>query len=175
MWKYDEDPLDYRERHGEGPLASGVRIELPPPFSGKDKQRFPCWARQYEVAVKALVGGTGGDYDYELPSLWSSSAGDLLYTGPSSCLSSGKCAGRVDDAEARGLKSALPPAFKYTLKSREKTAVQFFRREDVKFGEVDRTLCKNINSAAATYKSQQKMNQKEKQQQQSKYGPQVTG
>ncbi len=64
---------------------------------------------------------------------------------------------------------------KYTLKSREKTAVQLFRREDVKFGEVDRTLCKNINSAAATYKRQQKMNQKEKQQQQSKYGSQVTG
>ncbi len=64
---------------------------------------------------------------------------------------------------------------KYTLKSREKTAVQLFRREDVKFGEVDRTLCKNINSAAATYKRQQKMNQKEKQQQQSKYCSQVTG
>ncbi|KAF3857796.1 hypothetical protein F7725_010997 [Dissostichus mawsoni] len=56
-----------------------------------------------------------------------------------------------------------------------KTAVQLFRREDVKFGEVDRTLCKNINSAAATYKRQQKMNQKEKQQQQSKYGSQASG
>ncbi|KAI4826460.1 hypothetical protein KUCAC02_029907 [Chaenocephalus aceratus] len=41
--------------------------------------------------------------------------------------------------------------------------------------EVDRTLCKNINSAAATYKRQQKMNQKEKQQQQSKYGSQASG
>ncbi|KAF0042481.1 hypothetical protein F2P81_006013 [Scophthalmus maximus] len=39
---------------------------------------------------------------------------------------------------------------KYTLQSTEKTAVQLFRREDVKFGEVDRTLCRNINSAAAT-------------------------
>ncbi|XP_033930621.1 uncharacterized protein [Pseudochaenichthys georgianus] len=64
---------------------------------------------------------------------------------------------------------------KYTLQSRGKTAVQLFRREDVKFGEVDRTLCKNINSAAATYKRQQKMNQKEKQQQQSKYGSQASG
>ncbi|KAK5913132.1 hypothetical protein CesoFtcFv8_002946 [Champsocephalus esox] len=42
---------------------------------------------------------------------------------------------------------------KYTLQSRGKTAVQLFRREDVKFGEVDRTLCRNINSAAATYKT----------------------
>ncbi|KAF3860132.1 hypothetical protein F7725_000387 [Dissostichus mawsoni] len=56
-----------------------------------------------------------------------------------------------------------------------KTAVQLFRREDVKFGEVDRTLCKNINSTAATCKRQQKMNQKEKQQQQSKYGSQASG
>ena len=66
MWKYDEDLLDYRVLRGERPFASGVRIELPPPFSGEDKQSFLCWARQYEVAVKALVGGTGGDYDYEL-------------------------------------------------------------------------------------------------------------
>ena len=64
---------------------------------------------------------------------------------------------------------------KYTLQSRGKTAVELFRREDVKFGEVDRTLCKNINSAAATYKHQQQMNQKEKQQQQSKYGSQASG
>ncbi|XP_034058946.1 uncharacterized protein LOC117537731 isoform X2 [Gymnodraco acuticeps] len=64
---------------------------------------------------------------------------------------------------------------KYTLQSRGKTAVQLFRMEDVKFGEVDRTLCKNIKSAAATYKRQQKMNPKEKQQQQSKYGSQASG
>ena len=53
--------------------------------------------------------------------------------------------------------------------------MQLFRREDVKFGEVDRTLCKNINSAAATYKRQQKINQEVKQQQQSKYGSQASG
>ncbi|XP_034534681.1 uncharacterized protein LOC117809114 [Notolabrus celidotus] len=64
---------------------------------------------------------------------------------------------------------------KYTLQSRKKTAVELFRREDAKFGEVDRTLCKNINSAAATYTHQQKKNQKEKQQQQSKYGSQASG
>lgn len=66
MWKYDEDPLDCRERRRERPFAGNVRIELPPPFAGEEKQSFPCWARQYEVAVKALVGGVGGDCDYEL-------------------------------------------------------------------------------------------------------------
>ncbi|CAL8373269.1 unnamed protein product [Arctogadus glacialis] len=48
---------------------------------------------------------------------------------------------------------------KYTLQSRGKTAVQHYA-----------TRCKNNKSEAATYKPQQKMNQKEKQQQQSKYG-----
>lgn len=66
MWKYDEDPLDCRERRRERPFAGNVRIELPPPFAGEEKQSFPCWARQYEVAVKTLVGGVGGDCDYEL-------------------------------------------------------------------------------------------------------------
>lgn len=64
---------------------------------------------------------------------------------------------------------------KYTLQSRGKTAMQLFRREDVKFGAVDRTVCRNINSAAATYRHQQKVNKKEKEQQQSKYGSQATG
>lgn len=36
-------------------------------------------------------------------------------------------------------------------------------------------MCKNINTAAATYKHQQKVNKKEQQQQQSKYGSQATG
>lgn len=66
MWKFEEDPLDCRERRGERPFASGFRIELLPPFTGEDKQSFAGWARQYEVAIRALVGGTGGDYDNEL-------------------------------------------------------------------------------------------------------------
>nr|XP_055062827.1 uncharacterized protein LOC129445854 isoform X2 [Misgurnus anguillicaudatus] len=64
---------------------------------------------------------------------------------------------------------------KYTLQSRGKTAMQLFRREDVKFGEVDRTICRNINSAAATYRHQQEVKKKEKEQQHSKYGSQATG
>ena len=66
-------------------------------------------------------------------------------------------------------------AVNYTLQSRGKTAMQLFKREDTKFGEVDRTMFKNINSAVATYKHQQKVNKKEQQQQQSKYGSQATG
>lgn len=62
MWKYEES----YERRGERLFASGVRIELPPPFTGEDRESFAGWARQYEVAVRALVGGTGGDYDHEL-------------------------------------------------------------------------------------------------------------
>ncbi|KAL2089343.1 hypothetical protein ACEWY4_014031 [Coilia grayii] len=41
---------------------------------------------------------------------------------------------------------------KYTLLSRGQTAIQMFRREDVKFGEVDRMMSKNISTAAATYR-----------------------
>ncbi|XP_061765808.1 uncharacterized protein LOC133558442 [Nerophis ophidion] len=68
MWNKSEDPLDYsyREQRGERSFASNVKIEFPQPFSGEEKQSFPCWARQYEVAVKALVGGTGSNFDYEL-------------------------------------------------------------------------------------------------------------
>ena len=60
MCKFYEDPLDYRL------CCSNVKIELSPPFAGEEKQRCPCWARQYEVAVKALIGDTGGDYDVEV-------------------------------------------------------------------------------------------------------------
>lgn len=51
---------------------------------------------------------------------------------------------------------------KYTLQSREKTAVEFFRRDDNKYGEVDRTLCKNIRSAGTTNKKQQQQSLLEK-------------
>ena len=41
---------------------------------------------------------------------------------------------------------------KYTLQSREKLAIEMSKREDVQYGEVDRTLCKNIMSAGTTDK-----------------------
>ena len=66
---------------------------------------------------------------------------------------------------------------KYSLQARETTALKLFRREDVKYGEVDRTLCRNINSAAARYKCQLAANQKAKQLQQSQLcsEPQASG
>ncbi|KAF7709030.1 hypothetical protein HF521_018087 [Silurus meridionalis] len=56
MFKEDDDY--YTRRHRVGSYGH-VRIELPPPFSGDDKQSFTCWARQFEVAVKALTEGDG--------------------------------------------------------------------------------------------------------------------
>ncbi|CAL8350936.1 unnamed protein product [Boreogadus saida] len=64
---------------------------------------------------------------------------------------------------------------KYTLQSREKTAVELFKKEDVRYGEVDRILCKNIRSAGSTDKLQRQQNMLEKQRQQIKYGCQVSG
>ena len=66
MWKFKKDPLDYTQRCRERPFSSNIKIELPPPFAGEEKQSFSCWARQYEVAVKALVGGTESDDDFEV-------------------------------------------------------------------------------------------------------------
>lgn len=65
MWKFDEDPLDYTAPGRGRSYSSAVKIELPPPFSGEDRESFSCWSRQYEVAVRALVAGNGSDYDYE--------------------------------------------------------------------------------------------------------------
>lgn len=69
MWKFDEDPLDYTAPGRGRSYSSAVKIELPPLFSGEDRESFSCWSRQYEVAVRALVAGNGSDYDYELARL----------------------------------------------------------------------------------------------------------
>ncbi|KAK6320350.1 hypothetical protein J4Q44_G00094570 [Coregonus suidteri] len=45
-------------------------------------------------------------------------------------------------------------AVKYTLQSRQKTAVEMFKRDDARFGEVDRRLCRNIRSAGTVDKTQ---------------------
>ncbi len=67
MWCKDEDDL-YSRRDGDK-INRHVRIELPPPFSGDEKQSFLCWAQQFEVAVRALTEGDGaGSYNYELDS-----------------------------------------------------------------------------------------------------------
>ncbi|KAF4084387.1 hypothetical protein AMELA_G00128420 [Ameiurus melas] len=42
---------------------------------------------------------------------------------------------------------------KYTLKARSKTAVEVFRRDDPKYGKVDKSLCQNIKSAGGRDKA----------------------
>lgn len=65
MWCKDED--DFYSRRDRDKINRHVRIELPPPFSGDEKQSFLCWARQFEVAVRALTEGDGAaSYNYEL-------------------------------------------------------------------------------------------------------------
>ena len=71
MWCKEEEETDFsifgarRDRDLHSPR---VKIDLPSPFSGEDNQQsFLCWARQFEVAVRALVEGEGGrTYQYEL-------------------------------------------------------------------------------------------------------------
>lgn len=43
---------------------------------------------------------------------------------------------------------------KYNHLARGKSAMELFRREDVRYGEVDRVLCKNIQTAGTTDKCQ---------------------
>ncbi|CAJ1061482.1 hypothetical protein ROHU_023414 [Xyrichtys novacula] len=64
---------------------------------------------------------------------------------------------------------------KYTLRSKGQTAMQMFQRSDVKFWEVDRIMCQNINNAAAKYKQKLKAKATERQLQHRKYGCQETG
>lgn len=67
MWcKDEEDSFSIMSRDRERGHRS-VRIDLPAPFSGDDRQSFVCWARQFEVSVKALTEGSGAaSYNYEL-------------------------------------------------------------------------------------------------------------
>ena len=66
MWKDEDDPLDFRALRRERAFGNNVKIELPPLFVGAANENFSSWSRQYEVAVRALVAGTGSDYEYEL-------------------------------------------------------------------------------------------------------------
>lgn len=65
MWCKEE--FDIYPRRDRDKSSRHVRIELPPPFSGDEKQSFLCWARQFEVAVRALTEDDGtASYNYEL-------------------------------------------------------------------------------------------------------------
>lgn len=65
MWCKDEDDLYSRPNRDK--INRHVRNELPLLFSGDEKQRFLCWAWQFEVAVGALTeGDSAASYNYEL-------------------------------------------------------------------------------------------------------------
>ncbi|KAJ4925581.1 hypothetical protein JOQ06_018307 [Pogonophryne albipinna] len=59
---------------------------------------------------------------------------------------------------------------KYAMKSRGMTATMMFKREDEKFGPVDRTLCRNMRSAARRDKAQREERLMEKGRRQVEYG-----
>ncbi|KAJ4921189.1 hypothetical protein JOQ06_025912, partial [Pogonophryne albipinna] len=62
------------------------------------------------------------------------------------------------------------PTAKYAMKSRGMTATMMFKREDEKFGPVDRTLCRNMRSAARRDKAQREERLMEKGRRQVEYG-----
>lgn len=62
MWKCVEDSLGYNVRHRDRSPATS-RSNFHPILLGRKGNIFP---RHYELAVKTLVGGNAGDYDYEL-------------------------------------------------------------------------------------------------------------
>ncbi|ROL52847.1 hypothetical protein DPX16_8410 [Anabarilius grahami] len=65
MWFKDEN--DFYSRRDRENINRHVKIELPPPFSGDEKQSFLCWTRQFEVAVRAITEGDGAtSVNYEL-------------------------------------------------------------------------------------------------------------
>lgn len=51
---------------------------------------------------------------------------------------------------------------KYNHQAREKTAMELFRREDVRYGEVDRILCRNIQTIGTRDKHQRQQRSLEK-------------
>ncbi|KAK3506113.1 hypothetical protein QTP70_002660, partial [Hemibagrus guttatus] len=65
MWYKEED--DFYLRRDREKVNRHVKIELPPPFSGDEKQSFLCWTRQFEVAVRAITeGDDAASVNYEL-------------------------------------------------------------------------------------------------------------
>lgn len=65
MWCKEE--FDFHPRRDGDKNSRHIRIDLPPPFSGDERQSFLCWARQFEVAVRALTEDDNGvSYSYEL-------------------------------------------------------------------------------------------------------------
>ncbi len=64
---------------------------------------------------------------------------------------------------------------KYSLRSKNTSAIEMFKRSDVKYGSVDKRMCKDIRSAASRYTAEQKENQKKELQRLQSYGAVKTG
>lgn len=79
MWYKDEDSFSVSRDRDRGHRS--VRIELPPPFSGEERQSFVCWARQFEVSVRALTDGSGAaSYNYELTRILPTRLSDAAFS-----------------------------------------------------------------------------------------------
>ncbi|KAL0147250.1 hypothetical protein M9458_057443 [Cirrhinus mrigala] len=59
---------------------------------------------------------------------------------------------------------------KYTLRSRRRTGITMFKREDVKLGPVDKTVCRNIRAAGKKDKSFREKRIEERKKRQAEYG-----
>lgn len=63
---------------------------------------------------------------------------------------------------------------KYALRSRGQTAIQMFRREDVKYSKVDKVLCRNIHTAGSKDKARRQQTLLKKKGRQEEFGCQPT-
>lgn len=69
--------------------------------------------------------------------------------------------GNIIDPKATSMKISTFSAVqtvKYTLQNRKQTGVEMFKRDDLKFGEIDRRLCANISGAGTRDKAQRRAN-----------------
>lgn len=85
--------------------------------------------------------------------------------------------GDVIDAKRSSMKISTFDAvqtFKYVLRSRGKTGIGMFKRDDIKLGPVDKTLCQNIRVAGRRDKTDREKRMEAKQKRQVEYGCSAT-
>ncbi|XDV48613.1 hypothetical protein PO909_018003 [Leuciscus waleckii] len=85
--------------------------------------------------------------------------------------------GDVIDAKRANMKISTFDAVqtvKYVLRSRGKTGISMFRRDDINMGPVDKTLCQNIRNAGRRDKTDRKKRMEAKQKRQAEYGCSAT-
>jgi hypothetical protein len=102
----------------------------------------------------------------------------VVVTGALSCFhgpmveSSFNVMGDVLDAKSGNMKTDTYSSFqtvKYALRSSRKTAIEYFKLEDKKYGPVDKRLCRDIRGAASRYKAGKERKLKAKVQRQKEY------